>query len=328
MKNNSLEIEFRTRFKELSQRIVRKPGSFTPEWAASPNESFSHYTRTSTINYLAACNELMMESDWPFPGYVDLRRYFEIFSRCAKSTFPPFGILLKSTIGLLPRGDLWRWFGLCLTSRLRVGNNADTSMIFLFHIYIKQIEKFWLSKPIIQERKEIVREIFHAYNEGLWTPATSATFTLIDHVTRDICDAKDLRIMMNMLKNSFYKKAGLSPGQITPGFSANPQLENSPDADVLFRKVEEDLRLPGIYLASFFHFTDKFYGWHSGDDLVSDSPGVNRHSIMHGACEKVSSETATKVLLFLDLILRLEEILRFLVKGSALPTNLCKNELK
>ena len=57
----------------LSSLIARKPREFTGEWAASAEEAFSLYTRTSTVNLILSWNELLAEYRWPFPAYLDMR---------------------------------------------------------------------------------------------------------------------------------------------------------------------------------------------------------------------------------------------------------------
>ena len=61
------------RIRLLSRLIARKPSSFTPEWASTINDAFTLYTRTSTVNFVHSLNGLLIDLDWPFPAYLDLR---------------------------------------------------------------------------------------------------------------------------------------------------------------------------------------------------------------------------------------------------------------
>jgi hypothetical protein len=57
----------------LSTLIVRKPPSFTSEWAATPDEAFSLYTRTTTVNWALSFSNILAAQNWPFPAYLDLK---------------------------------------------------------------------------------------------------------------------------------------------------------------------------------------------------------------------------------------------------------------
>lgn len=90
------------------------------------------------------------------------------------------------------------------------------------------------------------------------------------------------------------------------------------DGNNLFvRASEDDLRLTGVLLSSFFHFARHYYAWY--DNSVTPPESLNRHAIIHGAFDDWSEENALRVLTFLDLTLRLEKPLRYLINGNVTP---------
>ena len=109
-----------------------------------------------------------------------------------------------------------------------------------------------------------------------------------------------------------FKDAGMTPRDLKPGYIA---WEIASEKDNPLDKVSQnDLRLIGIGLGSFFDFAEIYYSYVKKDKATNE---LNRHAILH--CASVSDDVwtkinATKLLMFIDLTLRLEEPLSILLK--------------
>ncbi|MGB5063313.1 MAG: hypothetical protein WBQ37_06065 [Candidatus Competibacter sp.] len=114
-----------------------------------------------------------------------------------------------------------------------------------------------------------------------------------------------------------FRKSGILAKHVKPGHiawkvaeeeSAEEERENIKEA------TEKDLRLVGIYLGSFLNFADIYYAYYRKEtpSLVNN---INRHAIIHGSDLDIwNKENATRILIFLDLMLYLEPALRILLK--------------
>jgi hypothetical protein len=51
----------------LSELIAKKPKVYCEQWAATVDESFSHYTKTNVVNIIHCNNAFLSEVGWPFP---------------------------------------------------------------------------------------------------------------------------------------------------------------------------------------------------------------------------------------------------------------------
>ena len=101
-----------------------------------------------------------------------------------------------------------------------------------------------------------------------------------------------------------------------PGHSL-PEGNRDPDKGNAFANaIEEDLRLPGVYLASFVEFADRYYQWYKSAEIDSNTQ-LNRHAIIHCASEYWTQANAVRILIFLDLTIRLQRTLRILIHGKA-----------
>jgi hypothetical protein len=109
-----------------------------------------------------------------------------------------------------------------------------------------------------------------------------------------------------------FKEAGMTPRDLKPGYIA---WDVAKEKDSRLDNVSQnDLRLIGIGLGSFFDFAEIYYSDCKKDKETME---LNRHAILH--CASVSDDVwskmnATKLLMFIDLTLRLEEPLSILLK--------------
>src|SRR5439155_25898553 len=136
---------------------------------------------------------------------------------------------------------------------------------------------------------------------------------LLDFIMRNYFQTNRLNVSLQTLRNAF-DKAGILPRHLKPG-SGVWDLKREAGSAILFPSLDEDLRLPGVFLSSFVEFGSSYYAWHKIADGAS--PALNRHAIMHCASEYWTPHSAARLLTFLDLSLRLERVLKIVIHGSA-----------
>jgi hypothetical protein len=288
----------------LATLIARKPKEFSLEWASTANESFSLYTRTSTVNLILAWNNCLSEPGWPFPSYLDLHE------------------IINSI-----RSKKRRWYR--KTYRMKIpeplnvigstSEQADDLMTGLFHQHAKAIFHFWRNCPLLKDKISIIDSISATYNFKLFAACMPTTLALLDFVMRDYFETDNLNVSLQTLSNAF-NKAGILPKHLMPG-SGIWDLIQEKDGSILFPSLEQDLRLPGVFLSSFVEFGNSYYGWYSVSDPNRQVP-LNRHAIMHCAGNYWSLANTTKLLSYFDLTLRLERVLKIIIHGPEAASDL------
>ena len=311
----------------LAGMIARKPAQHTSEWAATCEESFSLYTRTSTINLLQSQSAMFAESNWPFSAYLDLRR--ELAPEAtdmmgwAKASRPRLIVaMLRSKVsfinltlrasfaGFANDGSPWRY---------NLQREAITAlMILLFYRESRRIFAYWRSRAILQNRIPIIRQIERTYRRGDWAPCLHTSLALLDHIIRRYFQTDRLNVSLQTLRNAF-DRANILPSDLKPGFSIWDGKYGWGDKvnNRFAHRVEDDLRLPGVLLSSFARFGSDYYAWYKVD--AAGPEVLNRHAIQHCAGAYWTKENAIKLLTFLDLTLRLQHPLEILIHGLEAP---------
>ncbi|MDD2324853.1 MAG: hypothetical protein PHW63_02420 [Alphaproteobacteria bacterium] len=310
---NDLKKLLPERINMLASMIERKPESYTTNWASTIDDAFSSYTNTSTINLIQTWNIALIECGWPFPAYADLRkeikgslRDFDFLQHRSYLKEISSRILNGLSIGIIAfigqqlhdvKREKFCNFWLC---RLFSKNRAD-------------VFSYLYSHPSLKDKRQLIADIKKSYQYGLWSACISTTFPLLDAILRNYLETESLRVSLQTLRKAFHD-AGLKLGDLMPGHhSIGDIYENTAYKNNTARSVDEDLRLIGIYLSSFFHFTEQYYEWH---ESAANEPSsvLNRHAVMHCASSFGTKANAIKFLTFLDLTLRLEKPLRIMIK--------------
>lgn len=300
----------RERLRALADMIPKKPATYTSQWAGSVEEAFQHYTNTRTVNLFSSVNRCLMEDGWPYPAYLDMReereRAFEEYDLFLGSRLSRAKVLLRMFRGRASMMTVVLTFWQPSQSRKRMRDRC------IKKIFRANREIFFMNimaNPLLAHKVSVIRDIQVSYKRCMWASCITTTLPLIDVVIRDLFRTYDLRTSINALSDAFYK-ADLKPIDLMPGTVW--------DGNNLFvRASEDDLRLTGVLLSSFFHFARHYYAWY--DNSVTPPESLNRHAIIHGAFDDWSEENALRVLTFLDLTLRLEKPLRYLINGNVTP---------
>ena len=298
--------------KFLASQIARKSAAFTPEWASAVDEAFSLYTRTSTVNLILSLNDALADFNWPFPGYVNLRRelardrYGALKSRFRfLIDFVTGGPNLLASImvaGFTPDGQKARAF-------------FDASMVQLFQRNAESVFKYWHEHPLLVSRRTVLGDLKRCYHKKLWAACVPTALPLLDLVMRAYFGSDKLGVSVQTLRNAF-EKANILPKDLKPGYAVWDGSRDPASGNALVATLEEDLRLPGVLLSSFVEFANTYYGWYA---VASPGPSstLNRHAVMHCASEYWSDINTTKLFTFFDLTLRIEKPLRILIHGPA-----------
>jgi hypothetical protein len=302
------------RIRLLSRLIARKPPRFTSEWASSIEQAFTHYTRTSTVNLFQRVNECLIELDWPFPAYLDLKGELQRIARENKpkrwkwiwnietSWRGPSLPLLVVAAGMTPAKGLDK-------------NPLDEGMTGLFRRNDAEVFRALRQASILQPKLQIIKEVELAYRRRMWAACISTTVPLLDFAMRAYFQTEKLNVSLQVLRDAFFNEAKLRPKDLMPGIAIWDGHVDPEKGNTFAKSLNEDLRLPGIYLSSFFEFADRYYGWYSSADKTPRT-ALNRHAIMHCSSEYWAEPNAVRILTFLDLTLRVEPVLKVLIRGE------------
>src|SRR5579864_6798173 len=129
----------------LSTLIAKKPASFTPEWASTPDEAFSLYTNTSTVNFFLSFSDVLAEQNWPFPAYLDLKREKQLFVSNEQ----------RRILRERRRGPL-NWLQKRRDARVFALASTDF-MSALFRSHSRRIFEYWNASPLFSSKLPIIR---------------------------------------------------------------------------------------------------------------------------------------------------------------------------
>jgi hypothetical protein len=304
----------------LARQIARKPANYTRDWAATVDESFFLYTRTSTVNLLLSINETLMAMNWPFPAYVDLRK--EVTPQRLSAFGKPLQLLLRTLAGDPPV--------LAGVAMAGWGEGPDhqkllsSFMTFVFRKNRNKVFDYWRKKRLLKAHKPMLADIEFTYCKHRWAACTPTVLALLDFVIRTYFDTDNLYVSVQTLRRAF-EQGGIASKDLKPGFSVWKGNSDPNAGNALAKSLEEDLRLPGILLSSFVEFACKYYAPFTSAPATG-VPVLNRHAIMHCALDYWTEDNVVKILTFFDLTLRLEPALRILIHGSSAQTGLNERE--
>jgi len=295
----------------LRQAITRKPERYESDsdFAIKFSDSFTKYTRNCKVNLILSFSELLLEHKWPFPAYIlefssdkwgKFRSYLAFFTIMYFIKIKKFLILFDFPFKPRPPNQL--------PSQDKL---TDDFMILYFWLHETKIFIDWQRNHIFQDKVYLIDNIRSCYKKGLWYACIVASFPLLDLLCREYFNSDNLAKQITAILKAF-EKAGITSRDMKPGYIAwdiaKEQGKSSDEAS------QTDLRLIGIGLGSFLDFAGIYYSFYKDDKRTEE---LNRHAILH--CASVSSdlwtrENATKLLIFIDLTLRLEDSLCILLK--------------
>jgi hypothetical protein len=293
----------------LSRLIARKPPTYTAEWASSIEQAFNLYTNTRTVNLFQSMNQLLIEYEWPFPAYIDLRAELHRIELDGVDLMKrPRWLKFRTLLGQANIVSLL----LSAAFDPAVKERIDKVMKNLFDRQATAIFRELATSETLRQKERIILELRQAYRRKMWATCITTAMPLLDFLMRAYFETKKINVTIQVLRDAFIREAELKPKDLTPGTAF---LHGQP----LSKSIEEDLRLPGIYLSSFFEFADRYYEWYKSSEASPRTP-LNRHAIMHCSSEYWTHANAVRILTFLDLTVRLAPALKILIRGEgALP---------
>jgi hypothetical protein len=288
----------------LRGKIARKPADYIPrnDYPRSLEDSFSRYVRTGHVNLILSLSDMLrIEFAWPYPFFV--------FSLSQSTNW-----LLTAALPLMT----WFYVRVSLESLFpqapeeprsaRVKTTIDTGMVILVRLSSRKLFRRWLSSKILADHHQELREIQKVYNKGYWYPCITAIFPLLDYICRKLLGTENLMRGIGQL-NKMFSEAKISFESLRPGYGAW-DYANGIGADP-HETSNKDLRLVGVSLESFLQFAAIYYGHCDQDQGVSV---LNRHAVLHGGRGRVwTKEDATRLLLFLDLMINLLPVFEVLL---------------
>jgi len=299
----------------LSGLIARKPAEFTREWAASIDEAFHLYTRTGIVDLWLALNRELIEFGWPFPAYLDLRAETERVPREWSLLRNRRRALLDAVFRPPGVARITLYAGLEQAAGKDGQAVCDTLMVCLFRRNRQRLFHLLESSPVLAEKGQIVSDVQGAFERRFWAACITTIVPLLDYIMRSYFGTEKLNVTIQVLRDAFMREANLRPKDLMPGYAVWEGKRDPETGNAFAPTLEEDLRLPGVLLSSFFEFADRYYQWYRSTETHPQTP-LNRHAIMHCASEFWSQANAVRMLTFLDLTLRLEKPLKVLVHGE------------
>ncbi|MEA3642604.1 MAG: hypothetical protein VBE63_22065 [Lamprobacter sp.] len=292
----------------LRGKIARKPTDYIPrkDFPRSIYDSLSKYTRTTHVNSNLAFSDFFRELFlWPFPFFVlsfsDNKYWFWTAALPSLSW-----LYLRMWVESLRRSSARDGM-----DTARVTKFVDEAMVTLVRLSCRSLFGRWKSTDILSGHQQELDEIRAVYLKGYWYPCITGIFPLLDYVCRKMLNTEDLRKGVGQI-NKVFQDASICLESLRPGHGAWDFAEktgaNAQDLS------DQDLRLIGVALESFLHFAGAYYGHATS---ARDAVALNRHTVLHGARDRVwTREDASKLLLFLDLMLMLIPVFEILLASE------------
>lgn len=299
---------------KLRSQIARKPASYTPDHATKIIDSFDKYTNTSTINGLLAYGELLESYGWSFPIFIsretqrkfNLRwmKYHSLLILIKAFGFPMIVHLIRNSLSASPQNY----------KHMDFHKLIDVQTLDLFHSRKKEIFAYWRKSHLFQDKLHIISQIEKCYDQKLWIACVSTAFPLLDYLMRIYFNTRRFDRDINHLL-SLLREAGISYNDLKPGYRA--QLLAKEKGQIGHDSVlSNDLRLIGVALASFLAHAEIYYKYYRKDE-PNPATDLNRHAVIHCAPATLNNKiSAVKLLIFIDLTLELEPVMKILLKDD------------
>jgi hypothetical protein len=200
---------------------------------------------------------------------------------------------------------------------------ADSLMCYTFWRNERRIFEYWRTHHLLSGKEKIVQEIRVTYHDNLYAACMPMVLALLDFVMRDYFQTSRLNTSLQTLRNALVT-AGIHSSHFIPEYLRHKDINSNSVPKIqhpFATEIYENLRLPGVFLSSFVEFGCSFYDWYKTVDTL-ETPTLNRHAIMHCATNYWSRTNAIKLLIFFDLTIRLESVLRILIKGKTIGSDL------
>jgi hypothetical protein len=195
----------------LRKAITRKPERYEADtdFAIKFSDSFTKYTRNSTVHVILALSEMLLELKWPFPAYIlefssnswgKYKSYLALFTIFYLKKIKHFLILFN--FPLKPRPPKLPQFP---------RKEINDFMILSFGLHEKNLFIDWRRNRIFQDKVYLIDNIRTCYKKGLWYACIVASFPLLDLLCRKYFNSNKLeRDITSML--STFKAAGITQG--------------------------------------------------------------------------------------------------------------------
>lgn len=288
----------------LRGKIARKPVDYIPQndYPRSIDDSFSRYTRTRHVNFILSLSDVLrLEFGWPFPFFVlslSQSKYWLLTAALPIMAWVYVRISLKSMLHWSTDEVKKAWFA----------NIVDKSIVKLVQLSSRKLFRQWRSTKMLDAHHQELKEIQEIYVNGYWYSCVAAVFPLLDSVCRELLQTENLTKGVGHI-NKIFSQANICLESLRPGHGAWDYAEkNGANAQ---ESSNKDLRLVGVALDSFLQFAAIYYGHFTQGQ---DTSVLNRHAVLHGARGKIwTKEDATKLLLFLDLMINLVPVFEILL---------------
>ena len=288
----------------LRGKIAHKPVDYIPQndYPRSIDDSFSRYTRTRHVNLILSLSDVLrLKFGWPFPFFVlslSQSKYWLLTAALPIMVWVYVRISLKSMLHWSTDEVKKAWFA----------NIVDKSIVKLVQLSSRKLFRQWRSTKMLDAHHQELKEIQEIYVKGYWYSCVAAVFPLLDSVCRELLQTENLTKGVGHI-NKIFSQANICLGSLRPGYGAWDYAEkNGENAQ---ESSNKDLRLVGVALDSFLQFAAIYYGHFTQSQ---DTSVLNRHAVLHGAKGKIwTKEDATKLFLFLDLMINLLPVFEILL---------------
>lgn len=300
---------------KLRSQIARKPPAYTSDHAVRITDSFNKYTNTRTVNFVLSYSELLESYGWVFPLFITRETYKKynlklLTYRSLLITVKAFGFrfilhLIRNRLSARPKNF----------EQADFHKLTDEMMVALFKSHKKKIFDYWRNSNLFLGKEHIIAQVEKCYDKGLWIACISTAFPLLDHLMRSYFNTKRFEKDVNHIL-FLMKQAGITSNDLKPGYRAYlvAKEKGGPEINSVDKK---DLRLIGIALGSFVAHAEVYYKYFRKDSFSSTNNDLNRHAVIHCAPVNFNSKiNAIKLLIFIDLVLELEPVMKILLNDN------------
>lgn len=298
--------------------MPKKPAVYTSKHPVNLKEALFLYANTRTVNGIQASTMSFNQNNWPLLLWVNpFNIKFGFFNKLYyRKWHKSFNSKRKFT-GI----KNFDYLSIPYINQTSFKKHFDESILEGFDVNKIYVQKKLKSNHLLLSKSLIIDEIFNTFNKQLWTASICTILPILDFLTREILNTKNLSTDMGKISKLFEQNGFsletvdyLMP-HITLVMSSDPEKKLSKkEKDELHEKVKNNnFGIIGPALSSFLRFANHYYGYYRED--IRQNNIINRHAILHGSTNSFGNKVNTVILItFLFLLLELEPVFNILLK--------------
>ena len=254
-------------------------------------------------------NLCLIGRDLPFPAFANLTDEHElIFSDLARN---PFTRVL-SALNPFRRSSMLDLLNASFNDELSSVNRfSSRTIVTYFKRHESTVFRSLIEFADNESQRAMIEAVAGSYRHRNWASCCHSVFPLLDSTIRRAFCTDHLQFTLQVFRDAFFRHAQLDINKSAPkSCSIDPDRSPYPFSSPIL-----DLRLLGVYLASFLEMANRIYQFYECK-MHFPVTIINRHAAIHGAPQQFSQDNAIRLIIFLDLTIRLRPVLMYFATGE------------